>query len=244
MRILTILQARMSSSRLPGKVLKPILGEPMMAWQIARLRRARRVGDLVVATSVGPEDDVVAACAETLGCQAFRGPLNDVLGRYAGALEQHGPADHVVRVTADCPLTDWRVIDQVIERHLATGADYTSNTVERTYPKGLDVEIVRAPLLLEAAREAQDPYEREHVTPFFYFRPERYRIVQVTQATDQNLLRWTVDTPADFVFAEAVYRTLHAARPDFLSEDILALPGARRTDPDDPGTSVPTEESR
>lgn len=238
MRILTILQARMSSSRLPGKVLKPILGEPMMARQIARLRRARHLGDLVVATSVGPEDDVVAACAERLGCLVFRGPLNDVLARYAGALEAHGPADHVVRVTADCPLTDWRVIDRVIERHLATGADYTSNTVERTYPKGLDVEIVRAPLLLEAASEARDPYEREHVTPFFYFRPERYRIVQVTQGVDQNLLRWTVDTPADFSFTEAVYRALYAARPDFLSEDILALPGARRTDPDDPGIPV------
>src|ERR1700754_3767220 len=196
----------------------------MMVRQIERLRRARRVGDLVAATSVGTEDDVVAACAERLGCLAHRGPLNDVLGRYAGALEAHGPADHVVRVTADCPLTDWRGVGAVIERHLASGADYTSNTVERTYPKGLDVEIVRAPRLLEAAREAQDPYEREHVTPFFYFRPERFRIDQVTQAADQNLLRWTVDTPADFVFTEAVYRALYAVRPDFLSEDILALP--------------------
>jgi spore coat polysaccharide biosynthesis protein SpsF len=237
MRILTTLQARMSSSRLPGKVMKPILGAPMMARQIERLRRARRIGDLVVATSVEPEDAVVAECAQLLGCLAFRGSLADVLGRYAGALEQHGPADHVVRVTADCPLTDWRVIDQVIEAHLEAGADYTSNTVKRTYPKGLDVEIVRAPLLLEAAREANDPYEREHVTPFFYFRPERFRIVQVTQGLDQNLLRWTVDTPADFVFAESVYAALYETRPDFLSEDILALPGAQRTDPDDPGVA-------
>ena len=235
MRILTILQARMSSTRLPGKVMRPILGQPMMARQIERLRRARRIGDLVVATSVEPGDDVVASCAERLGCLVFRGSLADVLGRYAGALERHGPADHVVRVTADCPLTDWRVVDEVIERHLAAGADYTSNTVERTYPKGLDVEIVRAPLLLQAAAEAQDPYEREHVTPFFYFRPERFRIEQVTQAVDQNLLRWTVDTPADFVFTEAVYRALYAAKPDFLSEDVLAQPGAQRTDPDDPG---------
>lgn len=240
MRILTILQARMSSSRLPGKVLKPILGQPMMARQIERLRRARRLGELVVATSIGPEDDVVAACAETQGCLVARGSLGDVLARYAGALQQHGPADHVVRVTADCPLTDWRVIDEVIERHLGTGADYTSNTVERTYPKGLDVEIVRAPLLLQAAAEAQDPYEREHVTPFFYFRPERFRIVQVAQPVDQNLLRWTVDTPADFVFAEAVYAALYPTRPDFLSEEILALPGALRTDPDDPGAPWPT----
>lgn len=243
MRILTILQARMSSTRLPGKVMRPILGEPMMARQIERLRRARRIGDLVVATSVEPGDQVVADCAERLGCLTFRGPLADVLGRYAAALERHGPADHVVRVTADCPLTDWRVIDQVIERHLAADADYTSNTVERTYPKGLDVEIVRAPLLLAAAGEAQDPYEREHVTPFFYFRPERFRIEQVTQGRDQNLLRWTVDTPADFVFARSVYAALYPAQPDFLSEDILALPGASRTDPDDPGVAVSPEDA-
>jgi spore coat polysaccharide biosynthesis protein SpsF len=244
MRILTIVQARMSSSRLPGKVLKPILGAPMMARQVERLRRARRIGDLVVATSTEPGDDVVAECADGLGCLTFRGSLADVLGRYAGALQAHGPADHVVRVTADCPLTDWRVIDRVIERHLETGADYTSNTVKRTFPKGLDVEVVRASRLLEAAHEATDPYEREHVTPFFYFRPERFRIVQVTQAVDQNPLRWTVDTAADFVFAESVYAALYPVQPDFLSEAILALPGAQRTDPDDPGVTEAVEESR
>ncbi|CAN7170290.1 glycosyltransferase family protein [Phenylobacterium sp. LjRoot219] len=243
MRILTILQARMSSTRLPGKVMTPLLGQPMMARQIERLRRARRIGELVVATSVEPGDAVVEQCALELGCLAYRGPLVDVLGRYADALEQHGPADHVVRVTADCPLADWRVIDRVIEHHLATGADYTSNTVERTYPKGLDVEVVRAPLLLQAAREAEDPYEREHVTPFFYFRPERFRIEQVTQGLDQNLWRWTVDTPADFAFTRSVYEALYPTRPDFLSEDIQALPGATRTDPDDPGVPPAPSES-
>jgi len=232
MRSLTLMPARLSYRRLPGPVVKPLLGQPMMARQSDRLRRAGRIGELVVATSVEPGDAVVEQCAQGLGCLTHRGPLADVLGRYAEALERHGPADHVVRVTADCPLTDWRVIDRVIEHHLASGADYTSNTVERTFPKGLDVEIVRAPLLLEAAREAGDPYEREHVTPFFYFRPERFRIEQVTQAVDQNLWRWTVDTPADFAFTQAVYETLYPSRPDFLSEDIAALPGATRTDPD------------
>jgi spore coat polysaccharide biosynthesis protein SpsF len=235
MRILTILQARMSSTRLPGKVLKPVLGEPMMARQIERLRRSRRRGDLCVATSTDGLDDVVEAAAAKLGCLTHRGPLADVLARYAGALQAHGPADHVVRVTADCPLTDWRVIDQVVDLHLESGADYTSNTVERTYPKGLDVEIVKAPLLLAAAEEGQDPYEREHVTPFFYRRPERFRIRQLTQAVDQNLWRWTVDTPADFTFTASVYEALYRDKPAFLSEDIEALPGHDRTDPDDPG---------
>ena len=238
MRILTILQARMSSSRLPGKVLKPLVGAPMMTRQIERLRRARHVGDLIVATSDRPEDKAVADCAAELGCLIFRGSLEDVLGRYAGALAAHGGGDHVVRVTADCPLTDWRVFDEVVDLHLASGADYTSNTVERTYPKGLDVEIVRADLLRLAASEGRDPYEREHVTPFFYRRPERFRIRQLTQAVDENLWRWTVDTPADFAFADAAYRALYARRPAFLSEDIRALPGHDRTDPDDPGSKT------
>lgn len=235
MRILTILQARMSSTRLPGKVLRPLMGEPMMARQIERLRRADHMDDLVVATSVEPGDDAVAAWATDLGCRVHRGPLDDVLGRYVGALRAFGPADHVVRVTADCPLTDWRVFDQVVKLHLESGADYTSNTVERTYPKGLDVEIVKAKLLEVADAEGQDAYEREHVTPFFYRRPERFRIAQLTQSVDQNLWRWTVDTAADFAFTEHVYRTLYPANPAFLSDEIAALPGARRTDPDDPG---------
>lgn len=236
MRILAILQARMSSSRLPGKVLKDVLGAPMMARQVERLLNARLISDLCVATSTNPEDTAVADCAEDLGCLVFRGSLDDVLGRYVGALDADVArgvgADHVVRVTADCPLTDWRVIDDVVRLHLDSGADYTSNTVERTFPKGLDVEIVKADLLRLAAAEGQDPYEREHVTPFFYRRPERFRIRQLTQATDENLWRWTVDTPADFAFALSAYQALYPQNPAFLSEDIRRLPGHDRTDPD------------
>jgi len=145
------------------------------------------------------------------------------LARYAGALAAHGPADHLVRVTADCPLTDWRILDNLIERHLSSGADYTSNTVDRTFPKGLDVEIVRAPLLRQAAAEASDPYEREHVTPFFYRRPERFRIEQLVQPEKLDHLRWTVDTRYDFTFVTRVYETLHPLNPAFDTADILAL---------------------
>jgi spore coat polysaccharide biosynthesis protein SpsF len=233
--ILTILQARMSSSRLPGKVMRPLLGQPMMTRQIERLRRARRLQRLVVATSVNPEDDVVAETGAASGCEVYRGSLHDVLGRYQGALQALGPADHVVRVTADCPLTDRSVIDAVVELHLGSGADYTSNTVDRTYPKGLDVEIVKADLVHVAALEGQDAYEREHVTPFFYRRPERFRIRQLVQAVDDSELRWTVDTPADFTFTEHVYKALYPQKPTFEAADIMALGWTRRTDPDDPG---------
>jgi spore coat polysaccharide biosynthesis protein SpsF len=207
----------------------------MMIRQIERLRRAKRLQRLVVATSTNNEDAVVAEAAAAVGCEVYRGSLHDVLGRYHGALQALGPADHVVRVTADCPLTDWDVIDAVVERHLDCDADYTSNTVDRTYPKGLDVEIVKADCLKAAALEGHDPYEREHVTPFFYRRPERFRITQLIQAVDNSDLRWTVDTPADFTFTEHVYRTLYSRKPDFNAADILALGWTRRTDPDDPG---------
>jgi len=234
MTVLAILQARATSTRLPGKVLRPILGEPMMARQIERLQRSRGLDGLVVATSVEDSDQPVAELAARLGCKAHRGDLADVLARFAGALAEHGPAEHVVRLTADCPLTDWRILDAVIERHLASGADYTSNTVDRSFPKGLDVEIVRAERLCEAAAEACDLFEREHVTPFFYRRPERFRIEQLVQPEKLDHLRWTVDTPDDFIFVTRVYETLHPPKPAFETADILAL-GWTRWD----GTGAP-----
>jgi spore coat polysaccharide biosynthesis protein SpsF len=229
MTVLTILQARMTSSRLPGKVLKDMHGQPMMGRQIERLRRGRRLGQLVVATSVDPTDDAVEAFARSIDCPVHRGPLADVLARYAQAYEAFGPAEHVVRVTADCPLTDWRIIDQCIALHLESGADYTSNTVERTYAKGLDVEVFKGALLPAVAAEAQTPYEREHVTPFFYHRPERFKIAQLTQAEDLSALRWTVDTPEDYAFTTRVYDALFPGDPDFSADDILALGWTRWT---------------
>lgn len=234
MKILTIIQARMTSSRLPGKVLRPILGEPMMGRQIERLRRSRNLGRLVVATSTDPTDDVIATYCETIGVPTHRGSLQDVLGRYAGALEALGPADHVVRLTADCPLADWRVIDDCIALHLESGADYTSNTVDRWFPRGLDVEVFRSDLLPLIARDAADPYEREHVTPFFYRHPERFVLKQLVQDGYQGNLRWTVDTPEDFDFTTRVYETLYPRNPAFLSEDIVALGWGVRIDPNEP----------
>ena len=235
MRILTILQARMSSSRLPGKVLRPILGQPMMALQIERLRRARLLGELVVATSTDASDDPVAQEALRLGCLVHRGPLQDVLARYVGAVAAHGPADHVVRVTADCPLADWSVVDACVELHLASGADYTSNTVERTYPKGLDVEIVRAPLLARAASQSSDPYDHEHVTPYFYRNPQIFQVRQLVQSPDHNEIRWTVDYPEDFEFVSRVYERLYREKREFDSSDVYALGWTLRRDAADPG---------
>jgi spore coat polysaccharide biosynthesis protein SpsF len=154
----------------------------------------------------------------------FRGPLNDVLGRYVGAAIAHGLEGQVVRLTADCPLADPDLVDAVVRLHLETGADFTSNDQHRTYPRGLDVEVFNVEGLLSAGREALDPYEREHVTPFFYRNPQRFRLAELTQARDDSALRWTVDTPEDFAFVERVYEALYPINPRFTSDDVRALP--------------------
>jgi len=233
-KILTIVQARMTSSRLPGKVMKPILGAPMMGRQIERLRRSERLGQLVVATSTDPSDDVIVDYCAEIACATHRGSLHDVLGRYAATLEAFGPADHVVRLTADCPLADWTVIDRCIALHLDSGADYTSNTLDRSYPRGLDVEVFRADALSSIATETSDPYDREHVTPSFYRQPDRFRIAQLVEPTYRAHLRWTVDRIDDFEFTTAVYEALFPQTPAFLTDDILALGWTNRSDPDDP----------
>jgi spore coat polysaccharide biosynthesis protein SpsF len=221
---LAILQARMSSSRLPGKVLAPVLGEPMIGRQVERLRRASRIDRLVVATSTDASDDPLAAYCESLELAVFRGSLNDVLERFTGALAQHPQARAVVRLTADCPLADPALIDRVIDHHHAAGADYTSNTLgTRTYPHGLDTEVIRPAALLEAAQAATDPYEREHVTPYIYRRPDTYRLAGVARHESLAFLRWTVDFPEDLAFVRQVYARLYPYDPAFGSDAIAAL---------------------
>lgn len=220
--ITTILQARTGSSRLPGKVMMDLHGAPMLAHQVERLRRAQHLGRLVIATSDDPADDALEALAGEIDVDCVRGPLDDVLRRYAIAAERF-PSDQVVRVTGDCPLADPEVFDLVVSRHLEAGADYTSNTIPPTFPDGLDVEVVTAPLLLEADRLAERPSEREHVTMYFKNRPDRFRLLNVVADTDLSAMRWTVDEPQDFAFVEAVYARLYPATPAFGWRDVLSL---------------------
>jgi len=217
---LAILQARMSSTRLPGKVLRPILGEPMLGRQIERLRRSRHLTRLVVATSTGTQDDAIAAyCAESR-VDCFRGDLNDVLSRYLGALDAFGPVETFLRLTADCPLTDPVLIDEAIAAHRRTGADYTHVQQRWTYPKGLDVEVCQTETLRRVGREATGS-DREHVTAFIYARPERFRITALNRDPPLRY-RWTVDTLEDFAFVAAVYEDLYPANPAFTTGDVLA----------------------
>ena len=214
----------MTSSRLPGKVMAPVLGEPMIGRQVERLRRCARIDRLIVATSTDSSDDALAVYCESLDLDVFRGSLDDVLGRYRAALGGYPQATTVVRLTADCPLTDPDLIDQVIDHHHVADADYTSNTLNtRTFPHGLDAEVIRSRCLVEAHDLATAPYEREHVTPFVYRRPDRFRLAGVTRDDPMPHLRWTVDVPGDLDFVRGVYAALYPANSRFGSDDIMAL---------------------
>jgi spore coat polysaccharide biosynthesis protein SpsF len=221
-RVAAVLQARTSSSRLPGKVLLDLAGLPMLLRQIERIRRARLIDAFVVATSSDANDDQLVDVLANTDVATYRGPLDDVLARFIGAIEHLKP-QHVVRLTGDCPLTDPDVIDAVIGCHLVGGSDLTCNTLHPTFPDGLDVEVVRTEALLIAAAEATFVYEREHVTQFLYKRPERFRIANYALDMDHSHLRWTVDEPEDLKFVRAVYGELFASQPQFGFRDVLAL---------------------
>jgi spore coat polysaccharide biosynthesis protein SpsF len=222
--ILAILQARSTSSRLPGKALLPLAGEPMILRQIERVRRSKRIDRLVVATSDEASDDELAAVLEGAGVAVFRGPLEDVLTRFVGALEAFGPADYVVRLTGDCPLADPALIDAVIDKVVAEGADYGSDTPpRRTFPKGLDVEVMTSQALRAAAGRAESPEEREHVTWALHRRPDLYRQTFLSQGADEGDVRWTVDFPHDYDFVRAVYDVLYPRNPAFGSDDVRRL---------------------
>jgi len=221
--ILAILQARTSSSRLPRKVMLPLRGTPMLMRQIERITRSRRIDRLVVATSDRDEDLCVAELAEAAGVGAFRGALDDVLDRFYRAAEPYSP-DIVVRVTGDCPLADWQVIDDCIEFLIAGGYDYVSNALNPTFPDGLDVEAMTFAALAEAWREGRGPVEREHVTPYIARRPGRFRLGSFeNKGTDLSALRWTVDEPADYEFVAQVYDRLYPQNPAFTTADVLGL---------------------
>jgi spore coat polysaccharide biosynthesis protein SpsF len=225
MTTICVIQARVGSRRLPGKVLADLGGYRVLELLLMRLRPAP-VDALVVATTVDPKDDPVAALATSLGVNVVRGPEHDVLGRFALALDAH-PAETVVRLTADCPLMDPAVVGTVLADHAGAGADYTSNTLIRSYPDGLDVEVLSAAALRTAAREAIDPAEREHVTPFIYRRPERFVLHASIGPRQLAEERWTLDTPEDLAWLRMVVGRL--SRPDEPWERIADLvPGSAR----------------
>jgi spore coat polysaccharide biosynthesis protein SpsF len=225
MTTVIIVQARMASTRLPGKIMKEVLGKTLLEHQIERLRRVKQADKLVIATTDHGEEQPIVDLCERLGVDSFRGSEKDVLSRYYGAATQYG-ADMVVRITSDCPLIDPAVVDGVIDhfqrRH--SEVDYASNTFpELTYPRGMDTEVFSYRALKEAYQEAVDLPEREHVTIFIKRRPERYRIVNLPYRQDVSRHRWTVDTPEDLELIARILTALYPQNPEFTLEDCLDL---------------------
>ena len=212
-RVVVIVQARMGSTRLPGKVLMDLEGRPMLERQVERLQRARTPDAIVIATTTDARDQPIVDLATHLDVPVTRGSEDDVLDRYVRAAEAHA-ADVIVRVTADCPLVDPEVLDGCVDILLAEPTlDYASNTLQRTYPRGLDVEVLPRAILETAAREATDPADREHVTRFVWRQPDRFRLGSITDDGDHSDLRWTVDTPEDLKLVRRIYADVSPSEP-------------------------------
>lgn len=221
MRIVAIVQARMGSKRLPGKVLKDLGGATMLERVVSRARRSERVDDLLVATSSESADEPIVVECHRLQVNVFRGSEQDVLDRYYKAAQQ-AQADAVLRITADCPFIDPALLDELLRAFVISQPDYASNCLDRSYPRGLDAEVMTFAALSRAWREADVPYQREHVTPYLYENPSKFSIFSVAGAEDYSEFRWTVDTAEDLELARAVY--LHFwNRDDFGWLDVLRL---------------------
>ena len=225
--IVTVIQARTGSSRLPRKVLMPLAGKASLIRQVERVQQSRLAGLVVVATTDDPSDDVVVDLCREHGVECFRGDQLDLLDRHYQAGRHFGARD-VVKIPSDCQLISPAVIDRVLGFYLErrNDFDFVSNLHPATYPDGNDVEVMPFDLLEEAWREADKPHEREHTTPFFWDQPDRFRIGNVAWETglDYSMThRWTLDYREDYDFMSAVFDELHAAKPDFDLNDILAL---------------------
>lgn len=219
MKVTAILQARMSSSRLPRKVLLPVLGKPMLARQIERTLLVKKIDTLIVATSDESSDDSIEELCNSLDVACYRGSLEDVLDRFYQAAKKH-PADHIVRMTGDCPVIDPDVVDEVIQLHIDSNSDYTSNVSPPSFPDGLDVEVMRFETLEHAWENAKKPSEREHVTPFIR---EHKNLKQANFKNDYDLsdYRWTVDEKEDYDLICVFYESLYVDNPKFNYHDIL-----------------------
>ena len=224
-RIVAIIQGRMASSRLPGKVLEDIHGSPMLAWVINRARLAHSLDEVVIATTVDPGDDPIQTFCEAHGFSVFRGDSFDVLDRYYQAAVRF-KADVIVRLTADCPLIDPGLIDDTVAAFFKAEADFAANRLpppwKRTFPIGLDLEVCSFQALQRAWNEADLTYQREHVMPYLYEEEGRFRVHVVNHDPDYGHYRWTVDTPEDLVLIREIIERLEG-RVNFTWKDVLAL---------------------
>ena len=217
-----IVQARMTSTRLPGKVLKTVLGKTMLEFLVERLRRVRNVHRLVIATTDNATDEPIVKICTELGVDCFRGSELDVLARYHGAAVQFR-ADPIIRVTSDCPVIDPTLVESVVDTYLKGSFDYVC-TDRGTYPVGMNTEVVSFAALERAMRDSVVQYDREHVTPYIYkTRPDLFRIHKVVQLVDQSSHRWTLDTADDLQLLSLIFENLYPSNKNFSIQDMITL---------------------
>lgn len=224
MKTVIIVQARMTSTRLPGKVLKKVLDKPLLEYQIERLLRVKMADEIVIATTINDTDLPIIELCNRLSVPFFRGSEEDVLSRYYKAALSY-KADIIVRVTSDCPIVDPQVIDKVIQFYVEhyPKYDYVSNCLERTYPRGMDTEVFSFKVLDDAFKEATIQSDREHVTPFIYRQPHRYRLANVISSENQSQYRWTVDTSEDYQLIKKIIVNLYPINQFFNLQDCVTL---------------------
>ena len=222
MKVVIINQARMTSTRLPGKVLKKVLDKPLLEYQIERLQRVKLADELVIATTKNTTDDPIVEVCHRAGVKFYRGSEEDVLARYYEVAKEN-EADIIVRVTSDCPLIDPKIVDRVIQAyfHHQPQCHYASNSLERTYPRGMDTEVFSFESLDQAYSEAVAQPDREHVTPFLIQQPERFNLIPVLNWENQSYHRWTVDTQEDFNLIKKILEVIYPQNPEFSIADCL-----------------------
>lgn len=216
--VLAILQARMSSSRLPGKVLKFILNKPILAYQIDRIKKSLNIDKIVLATSINEDDNPLEELAKKLNIDYFRGDLNNVLKRFYDCATFY-KADTIVRLTGDCPVTDPKIIDNIIELHKNKNSDFTSNTLTRTFPDGLDVEVISYKTLKKTYENASSKEDLEHVTKYIYTNSDKFILNNYSNDIDYSYMRWTLDTIDDFYFFKHIYES---KEPAFCWKELLS----------------------
>jgi spore coat polysaccharide biosynthesis protein SpsF len=223
-RVVATIEARMGSSRLPGKVLMPALGEPMLMHLVRRLRAVPSIDEVVIATTTSPADEPIATFASGTGIACWRGSEDDVLARVIAAGESAG-AQALVEITGDCPVIDPDLVEQTIRMYLQHEVDYASNSIVRSYPDGMDTQVIYMAALKESAKLTSDPLDREHVSRYLWQRPQQYRIVHLVAPPSLHWpgLRLTLDEQGDYLLLKKIIETLATADPLFSCLDMIRL---------------------
>lgn len=226
MKVVCIIQARMGSTRLPGKVMLDLCGKTVLGHVIERVRKVKNIDEIVIATTTKEDDTIIVEEALKYGVKVFRGSEEDVLSRYYYAAKEN-EADVVVRITSDCPLIDPEIVDEMLKKfkylYKENKVDYLSNTLERTFPRGLDAEIFSFNILEEAFTSAKKHYQREHVTPYIYENPNKFKLIGYKNKVDYSYHRWTLDTEEDFRLISKIYEELYKNEYIFSFSKVINL---------------------